>query len=60
MAVGGRQPGVGLSDPEVHLPSQQHLLLFLRLPHGPHSGREISGRLPPHHLQTDHGLSDEK
>ena len=56
MAVGRRQPGVGLSDPQVHLPPQQHLLLSLRVPDGPHSGGEISGRLPPDHLQTDHRL----
>ena len=56
MALAGRQPGVGLSDSQVHLPSQQHLLLFLRFPDGPHSGGEISSRLSPDHLQTDHRL----
>lgn len=60
MAVGRRQPGVGLSHPEVDLPPEQHLLLLLRFPDGPHSGREISGRLSPDHLQTDHRLEDKK
>ena len=60
MAVAWRQPGVGLSDPQVDLSSQQHLLLFLRLPDGPHRGGEISSRLPSDHLQTDHRLQDEK
>ena len=60
MALERRQPGVGLSDPEADLPSQQHLLLLLSLPHDPHSGGEISGRMPPDHIQTDNRLQDKK
>ena len=62
MALGRRQPGLGLSDPKVDVSSQQHLLLLLSLSHAPHSGREVPRCLSSHHLQADqnHQLQETK
>ena len=50
MALVRGQPGLGLPDPEVHLPPQQHVLLLLGVPYRDDRVREIHSRLPSHNL----------
>ena len=53
LALARGQPGLGVSDPEVHLPHQQHVLLLLRVPHCDDRLREIHRCLSSNHLQTN-------
>ena len=53
MALVRGQPGLGLPDPEVHLPPQQHVLLLLGVPHCDDRVREIPGGLPSLISQTN-------
>ena len=62
MALVSGQSGVDVPHTKVHLSSQQHLLLLLRLPDPPHSYGEVPGCLPPHPVQADqsHQLQETK
>ena len=53
MALVRGQPGLGLPDPEVHLPPQQHVLLLLGVPHRDDRVRKIPGGLPSDFIQTN-------
>ena len=53
MALARGQPGLGLPDPEVHLPPQQHVLLLLGVPHCNDRVREIPSGLPSDFIQTN-------
>ena len=53
LAMARGQPGLGVPDPQVHLPPQQHVLLLLSVPHRDDCLREILGCLPSHYIQTN-------
>ena len=53
LALARGQPGLGVPDPEVHLPPQQHVLLLLGVPHRDDRLREIPGCLSSNIIQTN-------
>ena len=53
MALARRQPGLGLSNSEVHLPPQQRVLLLLGVPHCDDRSREIPGCVSSDIIQTN-------